>query len=392
MEKVIDISTIKAGIPGKSVEFVLSGEDYFTRLLDLITNAHTEIHIQTYIFEEDHIGRKVTDALIEASKRKVKIYILVDSYGSKAITKKFITELTSHGINFRIFDPLFSRNNFYLGRRLHHKVIVIDSKYALIGGINIADKYHGTKKVLPWLDFAVLLEGEVVKSLNILCRNIYFHKKRIKRLNIKPDIKSNETSVRVIQNDWLKRKNEIGNAYLRFIRGAKEDIIIVGSYFLPGRRIRTALKRASKRGVRIRIILAGISDVPFVKQATSYLYSFLLRHKIEIYEWDKSVLHGKAAVVDGTMCTIGSFNLNRLSSYGSIEMNVEIHSNEFAGHFTSYLNQIIAECDMVTTQSYSKKNTILSQLNNFFSYYFVRFVLITVTYLPYKRVLKNLFK
>lgn len=392
MKKEIDISKIQAGTPGKKVEFVLSGEDYFTRLQDLISKAHTEIHIQVYIFEEDHIGHIITAELIKAASRGVKIYIIVDSYGSKALSKKFISNLAKHKINFRIFSPLFSRNNFYLGRRLHHKLIVIDSTFALIGGINIADKYHGFKKVLPWLDFAVLLEGEVVKSLNILCRNIFFHKKRIKRLNIKPDIHSLDTNVRVIQNDWLKRKNEIGNTYLRFIRGAQDELIIVGSYFLPGRRLRIAMKRASMRGVKIKIILAGISDVPFVKQATTYLYSFLLRNKIEIYEWDKSVLHGKAAVVDGIMCTIGSFNLNRLSSYGSIEMNVEIQSKEFAGHFKNYLNEIIAECDCITAESYSKKNNLITQLRNFFAYYFVRFVLITVTYLPYKRVLKNLFK
>lgn len=392
MKKELDISKIQAGIPGKKVEFVLSGEDYFTRLLDLISNAHTEIHIQIYIFEEDHIGRIVTDALIKAAQRGVKIYIIVDSYGSKALSNKFIDELDSHNINFRIFSPLFSRNNFYLGRRLHHKLIVIDSTYALIGGINIADKYHGLKNELPWLDFAVLIQGDVVKSLNILCRNIYFHKKRIKRLTIKPDIKSLDTNVRVIQNDWLKRKNEIGNTYLKFIRGAQEELIIVGSYFLPGRRLRIALKRASMRGVKIKIILSGISDVPFVKQATTYLYSFLFRYNIEIFEWDKSVLHGKAAVVDAKMCTIGSFNLNRLSSYGSIEMNVEIQSKEFSSHFTEYLNYIISECDNITSESYSKKNNLITQLHNFFAYYFVRFILITVTYLPYKRVLKNLFK
>jgi len=390
MKEKLETIAIQAGKSGEKVEFVLSGEDYFNRLHDLITNAHTEIHIQTYIFEDDHIGHKVAEALIEAAKRKVKIYILVDSYGSKALTNKFIHELSSHGINFRIFSPLFSRNNIYLGRRLHHKVIVIDSEYALIGGINIADKYHGTERTSPWLDFAVLLDGELVKSLNILCRNIYFQKKRIKRLNIKPDIKAHDTSVRVIQNDWLKRKNEIGNTYLRFIRGAKNDIIIVGSYFIPGRRIRTALKRASKRGAKIKIILAGISDVPLVKQATTYLYSSLLRQNIELYEWNKSILHGKAAVVDECICTIGSFNLNHLSSYGSIEMNVEIHSTEFSSKFNSYLSQIIEECDKITPQSFKKKNRLLNRIGNFLAFYIVRIILVTVTYLPYKRAFKNL--
>ena len=87
------------------------------------------------------------------------------------------------------------------------------------------------------------------------------------------------------------------------------------------------MKKASKNKVVIKLILSGISDLPLTRRATCYLYTKLLNYNIELYEWDKSVLHGKTAVIDGYWTTIGSFNLNNLSSYGSIEMNVEINSS-----------------------------------------------------------------
>jgi cardiolipin synthase len=166
---------------------------------------------------------------------------------------------------------------------------------------------------------------------------------------------TNNTTIGIIQNDWLKWKNEISNAYIHAIRNAKEEVTIVGSYFLSGRKLRKALKKASQEGIKIKLILAGISDVPFIKPALSYLYSYFLKQNIELYEWNKSILHGKAAVVDQQWTTIGSFNLNHLSSYGSIEMNVKIDSPEFSKELSTHLEDIISQCEPVTSDTLKKK-------------------------------------
>ncbi|MAO17955.1 MAG: phospholipase, partial [Muricauda sp.] len=127
----------------KYVELVRSGEDYFLRLEKLIDKAEKEIHIQTYIFENDDTGNRIASCLKKAAQRKVKVYVLLDAYGSAALPNSFAQDLVQHGILLRFFSPLFSLNNFYIGRRMHHKIVVADEKMALIGGINIADKYHG---------------------------------------------------------------------------------------------------------------------------------------------------------------------------------------------------------------------------------------------------------
>lgn len=368
------------------VELVHSGDDYFSRLRNIIHQAKTEIHFQTYIFDNDSIGNEIVEALKEAACRNVKIFILLDGYGSYSFPDKVVNELKLKGINFRFF----SANIFYIGRRLHHKIVVADGNIALIGGINIADKYRGTATKEPWLDYAVQIESEVIaEHLHQLCEKIYFKKKRIKKEIINPVFHLVDgIPVRIIRNDWLKRKNEISKTYISIIQNAKKEVVIVGSYFLPGRRLSNALKNAAKRGVKIKIILSGISDLPIVMWATNYVYTSFLKQGIELFEWKKSVLHGKLAVVDNKRTTIGSYNLNQLSSYGSIEMNVEINSVVFSKNLSAHLIDIIKQCDSITFETLTVRNGIFTRLKNWFAYRLIRIALIIVTYIPYKRLTK----
>jgi cardiolipin synthase len=370
------ISTIE------SLSLVHSGADYFSRLERIIADSKVEIHIQMYIFEEDETGSKIIAALKEAALRSVKIYIVLDGFGSFSFSSKTIAELKQIGVNFRFFSPMFSASSFYFGRRLHNKVIVSDAKTVLIGGINIANKYRGTETELPWLDFAVELNGDIAAALQDFSRAVYFKKVRKK---IPIVLIPKEGYVGCLQNDWLKRKNEIAEAYIKSIRNAEKEIIIVGSYFLPGRKIVKALKIASKNKVQIKLILSGISDVPIVRRATCYLYAKLLRYNMELYEWNQSVLHGKATVIDGKWTTIGSFNLNNLSSYASIEMNVEIYSELFSKGFQLQLNNIISQSQKITPETLKLKDSLSSKLVNWFSYRIARTIEIIVTYLPYHR-------
>ncbi len=367
-----------------------SGEDYFLLLENLILNAKTEIHIQTYIFDNDRIGKKIMQALKEAASRKVKIYILLDGFGSFSFPEERIHELTQNGINIRIFSPFFAANTIYLGRRLHHKIAVFDQEIALIGGINIADKYLGTATEVAWLDYAIeIKDPKIAKALSALCLNIYYRKKRINRQKITSVYNEvEEATVTILQNDWLKRKTEISAAYIKSFRNAKEEIVIVGSYFLPGRRLINALKKASKNKVKIKLILSGISDLPMARRASCYLYAKLLRHKIELYEWEKSILHGKTAVVDKKWTTIGSFNLNNLSSFASIEMNVGIDSEEFAKEYLLHLDTIMAQCKRITPETLTKTDGLASKLINWSSYWITRIIEIIITYLPHKRFMK----
>lgn len=368
------------------IELVHSGKEYFNRLEKIIEEAEKEIHLHTYILENDGTGNRIAACLKEAAGRKVKVYVLLDAYGSAALPDSFTQDLILHDISLRFFSPLFSLNNFYIGRRMHHKIVVADGKTALIGGINIADKYHGTSDTEPWLDYAVHLVCPAAEDLQKLCSDYFFKKGSSKK--IKPVLHlAGRALVGILQNDWLKSKTEVCDAYTNAILHAEKEIVIVGSYFLPGKKTAKALKKASNKGVKIIVVLAGISDVPLVHSAATYLYSSFLRHHIQVYEWNKSVLHGKASVIDNKWATIGSFNLNSLSCYGSIEMNVEVYSSDFAKTLRSDFDKVINECRQITEGTLKKRENGLEQLTNWFSYQITRAAILSLTFLPHLRFL-----
>ena len=187
--------------------------------------------------------------------------------------------------------------------------------------------------------------------------------------------------VRVRQNDWVKRKSEVYNSYRSLFAQANENITIMSSYFLPGRTYRKLLSRAAARGVKVKVILAGKSDVAVSKNAERYLYDWMLRKNIGIYEFEPTVLHAKMSVADRDMVTIGSFNVNNISAYASLELNLDVKSKEFASHIHDVMEEVIAkDCKHVTVENYRSSTNIFRKLWHKICYTFVNALLTLFTF------------
>lgn len=373
------------------LRLIYSGSDYFDALEGLIQSAQHTIHLQTYIFEEDETGKRIAQALMDAAKRGVEVFMLVDGYGSQGLSQEFVAKLSLSGIHFRFFSPFFSFQNIYIGRRLHHKVVVVDAQRSLIGGINIADKYRGTETGPPWLDYAVLLKGNICEAVQNICERVY--NKKFKRKGFKKSLQIEngdaDFSVNIRQNDRLRKRKDICESYLRAIVNAKNTVHIVGSYFLPGKKLRNAITRAAQRGVEVHIVLAGISDVPMFQSATAHLYEMLLKNKVNVHEYNKSVLHGKVAAIDNQWATIGSFNLNYLSAYGSVELNVDINNAPFATALKKHLEEVIAtDCDPIRAENQNHDWAV--KIKRWAAYQIVRTGLKIVALFPNYHPFKNL--
>jgi cardiolipin synthase len=372
-------------ITAESLKLVFSGTDYFDTLCTIITNCRKVLHVQTYIFDTDATGMRVVNALKEAASRGVKIYLLPDAFGSNSFSKKAIKELKEAGIHFRFFAPLFSSESIFFGRRLHHKIVVADESVALVGGINIADKYSfNDDNIRPWLDYAVYIRGDVCKCLHLLCESFY-NRTGFKELakwerdHKYTTAKDSPFMIRFRRNDWFRKKNEIHKSYMEALREAKHSITIAASYFLPGKNFRRMLERASAKGVEIKIILAGKSDVSSVRLAESYLYQFYIRNKIKIYEWHNSVMHGKVMVVDDKWCTIGSYNLNYLSHYISIELNADILSPPFIHEIDHHFKTIAGkDCVLVNLERFNTKFGLWKKFTIWLAYAFHKLIMNTV--------------
>ena len=370
------------------VRLVHGGKDYFSTLLELIDQAKTTIHLQTYIFDGDETGRMVSSALLRAATRQVQVFILLDGYASQHLPHPIIQEWKAAGIRFRWFWPLFKSRNFYLGRRLHHKVVVVDAARGMAGGVNISDRYNDIDGKPAWFDRALLVEGQAALKLHIICRDMWT-KAYWKKDNPKKDkfswlpgvIPEAECMVRVRRNDWVQGKNEISRSYLEMFRQAQSRITVLSSYFLPGSILRKQMAQAAKRGVVIRIIVGGVSDVKISRFAEQYMYRWLFSNNMQVYEFKDTVLHGKMAAYDGVWMTNGSYNVNRISAYASVELNMDVRDTGFATRVEDELEEIIRnQCQQIIPATYFQHTGLFRRFRHWAAYEMIRILFFLFTF------------
>ena len=380
---------------GHSIELLRSGENFFAACEKVIDGAKQYIHFQTYIVDDDDTGRRIVNALIRAAERGIRVYFLLDAYGGNSFTKDLIRKVEEAGILFRLFSPRLITKGFQFSLRLHHKVLLADGNTAIIGGMNIADRYHGKPGQKEWLDFAILIKGPECAHVLFIVKRLWnrtfiSRKERSAEREFYPEIFEENVKVKVLLNNWYRNKIEILKSYRSALKHAQSRMIIFASYFLPGRNERRLLRNASRRGVDIKIVLSAESDAPVFKRATNFLYDFILRNNITIYEYLPSNLHAKVATVDGKWSTIGSYNMNHLSDYGSVEMNADILDAGFAEKFEEILLGIIEkDCRQVTLTEYIRRKTWLFQLTDWFSYQMIRILMRLMFALAAKRSKPN---
>jgi cardiolipin synthase len=366
-------------------QLIRGGKKYFDLLLKLINTARQSIHFQVYIFDEDETGKMIAEALMLAAKRNVRVFLMVDGYGSTRLSAGFIEQILKAGIQFKMFEPIFFTKHFYFGRRLHHKVVVVDAQHSLVSGINISDKYNDTGDNPAWLDWGLYVEGEAAIELLNVCIRVWTRsaskaRKLFSFEKLPETLPQEKCMVRVRRNDWVGRLTQINASYLEMFRKANSHIVIMSSYFLPGLIFKQRLGRAAKRGVKIKLILAGISDVNLSKHAERYIYRWLLRHNIEIYELQKTILHGKLATYDGEFVTLGSYNVNNISAYVSLELNLDVREKEFALSVDKELERIIKQDCIQITEKDCRHFNFIQRVSQYTAYTAIRFMYFISTF------------
>lgn len=369
----------RVSIPGNQVAVWRSGAATFARMVDWINTARYEVQLQTYIFVADQTGAIVSDALIRAAKRGVKVYVMLDAYGSLELMRNsaWTESWQAAGIVLKWFGRPFTGENINLGRRLHYKLLIIDGQNSLVGGFNIADRYNDLPGQPAWLDFGIQVKGPMTMHLRQVANRFWRNDPETPVAlpawaNLEP---VGEVPVRLLQNDWLRGVYELNTEYRHAFYHAEEEIIIVGAYFTPGRRIRNSLLQAIQQGAQVRVILSQQNDVWIAKYATRYLYRWMLRYQIQIYEWPTTVVHGKVAVVDSYWATIGSYNLNFLSAYESIELNYVVQHAPTTASIRQQLLQIIdEECSLFTQDDFNRTHSVWGQFKEWLAYRLFRFM------------------
>ena len=346
-------------LDGNKLKLLTNGGAYFPALQHAFDAAQSEIYLETYIFADDTTGRRVAAALVRAAGRGVRVHVLVDGFGSKGMFEHTRQLLAAANIEVLIFGPKTSpltlrRNRL---RRLHRKLVVVDARVAFVGGINIIDDMHTPRHTPPRYDYAVRIEGPLIVSVldqteRLWLRVAWASLRRSAQRHRPVDAAARGTQrAALVVRDNFRHRSDIEDAYLEAIRGAHKEIIIANAYFFPGTRFRHALREAAGRGVRVVLLLQGKVEYVLLHYASRALYGSLLDAGVEIYEYHKSFLHAKVAVIDRRWATVGSSNIDPFSLMLAREANIVVDDAAFSQELYRSLHDHMQDGAMVVAKS-----------------------------------------
>ena len=388
-------------LQGNDIRLLHNGGEYFPALIEAIDSAQQSVHLETYIFNLDDTGHRVMDALCRAQARGVKVRVVLDGFGCNETAFDVCDLLTQSGIRHRVYRPEprgLRQAAFDLRRlrRMHRKTCVVDGILGFVGGINVLDDLEDVpndgKGPRPRFDFAVEMRGPIVDELVHAQRALWlrmnwrrpdgergFYRRfqqwgnsLLRRRQAYHPADADGMRAALVLRDNLLYRQRIEDTYVAAITRAQSDILIANAYFFPGRRLRKALRRAAKRGVKVRLLLQGRSEYAMQYRACRYMYNDLLADGMEIHEYMASYLHAKVAVFDG-YAMVGSSNLDPFSLLLAREANVFIDDGRFSARLKEALESEMELDARVVTVERLKKRNVLERVLDAVSYAMLRF-------------------
>ncbi|MFO0590851.1 MAG: cardiolipin synthase ClsB [Polyangiaceae bacterium] len=339
------------------------GEQTFASMLAAIRSAKSSICLETYILRDDRTGARFGQALMERAKDGVEVNVLYDAWGS-SLSIEYLMWLSQAGVRTMPFHPVelstaIDKTLAKLTLRNHRKLLIVDGTVAFTGGLNLSDDYASTADGgRGWRDTHVRIEGPVVGELLGFFVSTWKAAggppldsvRYPKRLHV------HDPAVQVAASHLRRGRRTVRHAYGDAIREAKSHIYITNAYFLPTVRLLQSLRHAAKRGVDVRVMVAGTTDVTAVLLASRSIYGLLLKSGVRLFEWEGRVLHAKTATVDRRWSTVGSSNLDRQSLRFNLEVNVIVRDSAFAGAMEAMFFQDLDSCREITLDTWEKRS------------------------------------
>ena len=371
-------------IGGNRITLLKNGSEFFPALIGAIDAAIVDIRIEMYIFCDDATGQRVADALIRAARRGVAVRLMIDGVGSRGTPEAFFESMREAGIKLLVFRP--DRRAFHFSkarlRRNHRKIALVDGKVGFVGGINLIDDLNESLSEHPRYDYAVQAEGPVLAQIYPVVHQLWLwvtlqQSRRSlpgeRALQVDPAPAGTQQAMLVVRDNFRHRRS-IEHMYVYAIRHAKIRVLLVCPYFLPGRRLRRAIIDAAGRGVEVTILLQGRADYRLLQMATRALYGKFLGAGIHIYEYQRSMLHGKVATIDDQWATVGSSNLDPFSLFLNREANLLVMDQPFARQLRESVDEEIRANATICHGKDWQRRSILLRAQSWLAYGFARWV------------------
>ncbi len=350
------------GVPftdGNKVTLLWKGKETFHTIFDAVKDAKELLCLEFYIFRDDETGHELSEILKKKASEGVKVYILYDHFGSFGNPLKFWRSLKKAGVHVRASRPFKWTSPGQYVYRDHKKLIIIDGFKAFTGGLNIANEYrgyHALKKKEAWRDTGIFLEGPISKALLDIFKKSWRIWKGIPfdyNKHVEP-IQNGLPAIPIFASSAKSRRRMRKLLYYS-INQAQKSIYFTTAYFTPSRRMLHVLENAVSRGVKVKLLLPGKSDVPAAHYAGRASFTKLLKAGIEIYNYEGEILHAKTAVFDETWSLIGSANLDFRSLRRNDEGNVGIIDNEFGNQMIRVFHEDLQNSNKIMLEKWLER-------------------------------------
>jgi cardiolipin synthase len=356
---------------GNSVTLLWKNSELFKGIFEIIRSAKELICLEFYIFRNDETGNELAEILKQKASDGVKVYVLYDHFGSFFTPAGFWSGLKEAGVHIMASRPFKWRRPLYYVHRDHKKLVIIDGLKAFTGGLNIANEYRGyyrIKKVKGWRDTGIFLEGPISGVLLELFRKSWEIWKGAPIHYLK-DVEPVSGGVPVIPifANSSKRRRKMRKLLYYSINQAERGIYLTTAYFTPSRRMVQVLEEAVMRGVDVKLLLPGKTDIVAAHYAGRSFFSKLLKAGVEIYNYQGEVLHAKAYVFDGIWSIIGSANLDFQSLRKNDEGNVGIQDADFGRQMTAVFEEDLRHSERITLDKWLKRPFIEKAKEKFFA-------------------------
>jgi len=345
-------------------------DEAYADMRRIIEGAQFRIRCETYLMREEGPATWLRAALLAARARNVEVWLLLDAFGSEQVGDAFLRPLREAGVNVGIFNP---KRLLRLSFRNHRKLLAVDGASAVVGGFNIGPEYAGDGVNRGWCDAGLRVSGPIVAQLEHSFDEMWhlapftpaairaWREVAARARSLRTDSGAAGTQqgavppVSLLVSGPAPRRNSLRRRLRYDLRRAR-DVVIASAYFLPSSRVRLMMYRVVERGGRVRVLLAGRSDVPLAQRAAEHLYSRLLRGRVGLFEYQPQVLHAKLLVMDDTVF-VGSCNLDRRSLHINFELLLRLEWPELAADARQWCETALSHSKALQLQEWAAART-----------------------------------
>lgn len=338
--------------PRNSVSLLHNGSNAFTALIAALQHAVRSIHMEYYIIRDDRIGRTIAEILIRKARAGLEVRVIYDAVGSWRLSRTTLRRMHDAGVRTAAFEPVrFPWFTTRVSRRNHRKIVVTDGRVAFLGGINIAKYYLDGDYMGKWRDEHLRIEGDAVKDLQRLfiadwarvtdeCLDL--------RRYVAPHGIRQRLPIQLAWSEEGPSRLTIAEAFAAAVVRARQRVRICSPYFLPPTLILDALRLAARGGIRVEVMIPTCSDSPFSDLVSDSYVADLLDAGVELYRYDNGFLHAKLVIVDDTLASVGTANMDYRSLTDNLEVTAFIRDRETVRQLAATFDDDLASCRRIT--------------------------------------------